>query len=97
MSTVLDEAKEIIHGDREATYGDPGKNLRAIADLWEMYLHHRGLLNENADSLRVEDVAQMMILLKIARLINQPTHRDSQVDICGYTALIERIQACQKK
>jgi hypothetical protein len=94
--TILDEAKEIIHGDREATYGDPSKNLRAIADLWEMYLHHRGLINEYSDSLRPEDVAQMMILLKVARLINQPDHHDSQVDICGYAALIERIQECKK-
>jgi Domain of unknown function (DUF6378) len=31
-----------------------------------------------------------MILLKVARLANDPTHRDSLVDICGYAATIER-------
>jgi hypothetical protein len=34
----------------------------------------------------------MMVLLKIARLKNQPDHRDSLVDSVGYLALIERIK-----
>ena len=91
--TILDDAARIITGDREKTYGDPGKNLRCIANLWEMYLDGRGLISENSDSLRPEDVANMMILLKVARLINDKKHRDSMVDICGYAALMERIQA----
>jgi hypothetical protein len=95
MSSILEEAQTIIWGDREQTYGDPAKNLRAIADLWEMYLHHRGLLDENADSLRIEDVAQMMILLKVARLINTPDHRDSLVDLAGYAGLMERVQSAK--
>jgi len=37
-------------------------------------------------------VCQMMILLKVARLANDPRHRDSQIDLCGYAALMERIQ-----
>lgn len=94
---ILQEAEKIIYDDREKTYGDPGKNLRAISNLWEMYLFERGVMSADSDSLRAEDVAQMMILLKVARLINTPTHRDSLVDICGYAALIERVQACQKK
>lgn len=92
MPTILEEAQEIIYGDREQTYGDPGKNLRNIANLWEMYLHGRGLYDDAADSLRPEDVALMMILLKVARLINTPNHRDSLVDIAGYAALIEKVQ-----
>lgn len=33
-TTIADKAKEIVYGDRERTYGHPGKNLKVIADLW---------------------------------------------------------------
>lgn len=85
-SNVLREAENVIYGDREQTYGDPGKNLRRIAALWSAYLGFER-------TLEADDVANMMILLKIARLINTPAHRDSLVDICGYAALIERVYA----
>lgn len=90
MSNVLEEAKTIIYGDREKTYGHPSKNLLAIAAMWETYLSSRGLWNDDSDGLKPEDVAIMMVLLKAARLGNDPTHRDSLVDICGYAALVER-------
>lgn len=89
--SILTDAATIIYGDREKTYGDPGKNLQAIADLWEMYLYHRGVITEG-EGLHREDVALMMILLKVARLGNDSTHRDSLTDIAGYAALIERVQ-----
>jgi len=87
---ILEEAQTIIYGDREQTYGSPSKNLQQIADLWSVYLG-------NTTALTCEDVCNMMILLKVARLQNQPTHRDSQVDICGYAALMERIQTPKVK
>ena len=34
----------------------------------------------------------MITGLKLARLANDVEHRDSQVDACGYLALLERIQ-----
>jgi hypothetical protein len=83
LKSILDEAKEIIYGDREKTYGAPDKNLNMIADLWAAY---KGV------DFTAEDVCQMMILLKVARLANDPRHRDSQIDLCGYAALMERIQ-----
>lgn len=82
-TSILDEAKEIIYGDREKTYGSPAKNLNMIAELWGAY---HGVL------FTAEDVCNMMILLKVARLANDPKHRDSQIDLCGYAALMERIQ-----
>jgi hypothetical protein len=91
MKNILKEAEEIIYGDREQTYGSPSKNLQLIANLWEIYLHGRGLLNVNGAGVSAEDVSLMMVLMKIARLTNTPDHRDSLVDICGYTALIDRI------
>ena len=89
---ILQEAEKVIYGDREQTYGKPGKNLENIATLWEMYLHGKGMWNDSSKGLYPHDVALMMILMKVARLMNSPDHRDSLVDICGYAALIERVQ-----
>lgn len=89
--SVLQEAHEIIYGDREQTYGKPAKNLQTIADMWESYLRARGVWNDAADGLFADDVALMMVLMKVSRLANSPEHRDSLVDICGYAALVERI------
>ena len=89
-SSILEEAKEIIYGDREKTYGHPSVNLDNISKLWTVYLDAK--FDACKIELNAEDVATMMVLLKIARLINQPDHRDSLVDAVGYLALIERIQ-----
>ncbi len=89
--SVLDEAHHVIYGDREKTYGHPAKNLDIIATMWEAHLHSRGLLSEDEEGLQAEDVACMMMLLKIARLSNDLNHHDSLVDVCGYAALIDRI------
>jgi hypothetical protein len=88
---ILEEAHKIIYGDREATYGAPGKNLQVIADFWTTYL------NSTARELSAEDVCNMMVLLKVARLANTPGHHDSLVDICGYTALVERVNDHQQE
>lgn len=90
--TILDHAAAIVDSDRERTYGDPGRNLRAIAGLWEQWLMARGKLATNA-MINTDDVACMMVMLKLARLSNDPTHRDSQIDACGYLRLLERVQA----
>ena len=82
---VLEEAQDIIYGDREKTYGHPAKNLKCISIMWNAYLESVG-----DRFLTEKDVAVMMVLLKAARLANDPEHRDSLVDICGYAALVER-------
>jgi len=87
--SILDEAKDIIYGDREKTYGAPDKNLVAIAGYWANHLNTRfGVYHD----VTPEDVCIMMTLLKAARLGNDVTHRDSLVDAVGYLALLERIQ-----
>jgi len=87
-STSIDqEARDVIYGDCEQTYGHPSKNLQLIAEFWTSYL---GL----DVPLTCDDVCNMMILVKTARLKNMPDHRDSLVDIIGYTLLKER---CREK
>jgi len=89
MPNILLEANAIIYGDREKTYGDPAFNLTSIAEFWRLYLErkHNVLI-----ALLPEDICQMMVLLKIARLMNDPTHTDSLRDMAGYVGLQGRIQ-----
>ena len=94
--SVLDEAKVIIYGDREKTYGKPSKNLETIGKMWGAYINNSvgNVFDENGELIEFifdpKDVAIMMVLLKAARLANDQSHRDSVVDICGYAALVER-------
>lgn len=88
-NSILAEAHNIIYGDREKTYGHPRINLDRIADFWTTYLSEKH--PASAVKITAEDVCYMMILLKVARLRNDPSHRDSLVDLAGYAALVERI------
>jgi hypothetical protein len=77
------EARNIIHGDREKTHGHPAQNIQLIADFWTSYIRGKEVLT-------CDDVCNMMILMKTARLKSNPDHRDSKVDTIGYTLLKER-------
>jgi len=85
MKNILREANDIIYGDREKTYGHPSKNLKTIAVMWNAYLNAKNEIEVNA-----KDVAALMMLVKVARFANDPSHKDNLVDVCGYAALIER-------
>ena len=75
---VLDEAKRVINGERQDQYGNPEDNFRLIAEMWSIYLK-RGITPK--------DVALMMHLLKVARIVSGTDKRDSYIDACGYLAL----------
>jgi hypothetical protein len=92
--SILKEANAIIYGDREKTYGHPSRNLETISKMWEAYVCAR---KNPFDELTPKDVAAMMVLVKVARFANDPTHRDNLVDMCGYAALIERCDEQQPK
>jgi len=85
--SVLEEAQSIIYGDREKTYGHPAKNLKTIANMWNAYMNN---MDDGNFNVTAKDVAAMMMLVKVARFANDPSHRDNFVDVCGYAALIER-------
>ena len=55
--------------------------------MWKAYL---GAMPKDIDDLDSKDVAALMMLVKVARFANDPTHRDNLIDICGYAALVER-------
>jgi hypothetical protein len=82
--TPLQEAKNIIDNDREETYGDPGVNIRRIAELWSAYL---------GAPVTASDVCWMMVLHKASRAKHKPDHQDNETDAIGYIALIDRMRA----
>ena len=83
---IADEAVRIVTGSRRTAYGTPERNFERIAALWAAYLRLRFDTYPNGVQFPLEprDVAAMMRLMKEARLIETPDHRDSFVDILGY-------------
>lgn len=80
---ILKTAKSIINGEREGTYGKAEDSFKVIAALWS------GYLNTNISSV---DVANLMILMKVARNSTGVYKEDNWIDICGYAALGGEIQ-----
>ncbi|ASW31398.1 hypothetical protein SEA_LOKK_54 [Mycobacterium phage Lokk] len=81
--SVLTTAEEIINGQRAKDYGDAKENHIRIATLWKAY---------TGVEFTPEDVAVMMILLKIARFMENGYHQDTVVDIAGYAGVLEKMQ-----
>lgn len=77
---ICEQASKIISGERQGQYGAPENSFAVIADLWNGYLRtDRGLTPG--------DVANMMALMKIARISNGVFKEDSYVDAIGYLAI----------
>lgn len=88
--SILEEASELINGQRAQDYGPVCENFERIADFWTTYIG-------GVEPLTPFDVANMMILVKVARQktgsaggLKAAYHRDSALDIAGYAALAER-------
>ena len=80
---ILDNAKNIINGERQGTYGRPEDSFSRIAQMWTGYL---------GKDISSSDVANMMILMKVARNAGGVYKDDNWIDICGYAALGGEIQ-----
>lgn len=74
---VLEQAIGITHNDRNKTNGDPGPHLLQLSRLWSAYL---------GTDIGPQDVAALMILLKVSRLSRSPDELDHWIDIAGYAA-----------
>lgn len=88
VKKAIDEAKEIIYGDREKTYGRPDINFSRIASLWNAYIG--GKFMHSPVFFKERDIALMMVLFKIARDENKD-NRETLVDGIGYLACADRI------
>jgi hypothetical protein len=80
---ILKQVEKCILNDRQNTYGTPEDNFQVIADLWNIYL---GIKDEDLQLTR-QDVAIMMMLLKVARMKSSPNHLDNYVDAAGYSVI----------
>lgn len=90
---IEDEASRLVrNGERQQSYGHPRGDFDQIAAYWSADL--LGKLKDG-ESVNAYDVAQMMISLKKARLKSNPHHRDSKVDIIGYTICHDRLDEPQ--
>lgn len=90
---VLVTAAEIINKDRLQEYGDPGESFARIRDYWNTYLKHR--FNKDIPvkiTLSRQDVAMLMLLMKVARLQGPKYTKDSIIDIIGYAALYNDLE-----
>jgi hypothetical protein len=74
---ILDEAKNLIL-DRGADYGSPAINHLRISQYWSTYLERH---------IEPHEVAICMALVKISRIAEQATHRDSYADALSYIAI----------
>jgi hypothetical protein len=90
--SILDEAKRITSGARQKDYGHPRDNFKRIADFWNIYMLNR---KHQTEILNEEDVAWMMVLLKIARDQNKP-NKDNLLDTIGYTRTLAMIRGIEK-
>ena len=79
---LLMEARSLIEGDRNKTYGSPTENFKNTADIWNALLGHK---MKDGARITPTEVATLMVGLKLARTIAQPK-RDNFVDMAGYAA-----------
>jgi hypothetical protein len=85
---VCETAAGLVGGDRAKSHGDKTENHRNIATLWNAYLGWR--LGEGC-LLKPEDVALMMLLLKVARTKTGTFNEDDFVDMAGYAGCAAEI------
>lgn len=88
---ILDAAKRIVTGDREKQYGKPEDNFAVIARFWEVYLSERCVSGGAEVTLNPDDVAMLMALMKVARIMTGTFNGDSYIDACGYLACAAEI------
>jgi hypothetical protein len=82
QSDLLQEVAESVVGHRGRDYGPPSVNLdQRTAELWNAYF------NVKPDPvINGVDVCNLMILLKMARIMENRGVKDNYADIAGYAA-----------
>ena len=88
---ILNEAARLVTQDRNATHGDCYQQQATAAKLWTAWLQAKDVTVE----ISAEDVAVMMMLLKLSRTISGGTFNpDNYVDMAGYAGIAS---ACAAK
>lgn len=79
MTGVIEKVAATVK-ERGAVYGPPHKDFVRVAALWSAYL---------GVPIKAHQVPACMMLLKISRLAESPTHEDSLLDVAGYVHCYE--------
>jgi len=90
---MLQQAQETISGPREQEYGNKLQNFSQIAMIWQGILAPKLQLG---CVISPEDVALLMIGVKMARLSKSPDHFDSILDVAGYAGCYSHLQEDRK-
>lgn len=86
QSELLNEVADIVSGARNKDYGPPKLNLdERTARLWTAYMRAKEDIWYSAGFDGV-DVCNMMILLKMARTMEDDSVKDNYADMAGYAA-----------
>lgn len=86
---ILGKAAETVYSRPDA-HGEPEDSFETIGRLWHDYLYAK-MGDSGSISVDAEDVANMMILLKVARNAEGHYHEDNYVDIAGYAENGDRL------
>ena len=78
---LLQHAAGVVERRREL-YGEPGPLFERIAVRWSQVL---------GCDVTAAQVALCLIDLKLARLVRDPSHLDSIVDVAGYAACLREV------
>lgn len=91
--SAIDILNEAIRTVSEGTqkHGAPAWLFATVADMWNVYIEAVQATRGNLDE---RDVAQMMVLLKVARSLYS-LHDDNFIDGAGYSALAAMFRRSQ--
>lgn len=89
-TSILEDAEAAVNGPRQRDYDHPLDNFARIAGMWSYLFECQSC--KQPVTVTEEQHALAMVLVKVARLMHSPQHRDSQVDLAGYAATIEKLQ-----
>lgn len=79
---VLDQAKSLVVGDRNAQYGEPYDDFLKVADALNAY----GYSGPGGRKIMPRDIPFFQVLVKLSRIVQSPTKMDSWIDLAGYAA-----------
>ena len=78
---ILEEANELVNGDRQASYGHPIDDFTRTAKMWSAIIGHE---------VTAEQVGLCMCAVKLSRQCNRPK-RDNLVDLAGYACTVDMV------
>lgn len=82
MSSILDEAKRLVHGQRQHAYGHPADIYARVGRVWGAIL--------GVPDIPAKTVCLMLAGMKVAREAERPK-RDNRVDAAGYMETVQLV------